>query len=106
MNATLEDVTKKKPEPTAEELAAVEQPVEGRAERLRRSPQRGTQVTTEEEVTPLTWQTRIYRARTARRSATKWLPKSDTTRGDLLPDHGNMVCGLRFSGWAILGSNQ
>ena len=36
---------------------AVDQPVEGRPERLRhhlrRPPQRGTQVTTEEEVTPL-----------------------------------------------------
>ncbi len=40
------------------------------------------------------------------RSAPKSLPKSDTTRGDPLPDHGNMGCDLRFSVWAILGSNQ
>jgi hypothetical protein len=40
----------------------VDQPVEGRPERLRhhlrRPPERGTQVTTEEEVTPKTLQTR------------------------------------------------
>src|SRR2546429_8095622 len=46
------------PGPDREGPQAVDQPVEGRPERLRhdlrRPPQRGTQVTTEEEVTPLT----------------------------------------------------
>ena len=45
-------------DPTGKGRTAVDQPVEGRPERLRhhlrRPPQRGTQVTTEEEVTPLT----------------------------------------------------
>ena len=45
-------------DPTGQGPQAVDQPVEGRPERLRhhlrRPPQRGTQVTTEKEVTPLT----------------------------------------------------
>jgi putative transposase len=50
------------PGPDRPRQAAVDQPVEGRPERLRhhlrRPPERGTQVTTEEEVTPKTLQTR------------------------------------------------
>jgi len=50
--------------PHREGPPAVDQPVEGRPERLRhhlrRPPQRGTQVTTEKEVTPLTWLCRSF----------------------------------------------